>query len=129
MSAGIVTVFGQAAAERLMVDACTISRVGVAFTNPDTGEQTKTSIPIYVGKCQVKSLSGASPTEPGEAHLLLLTLKLHIPVSATGVRPGDIVAITDATHDPELVGRTFAVKDLAHKTYATSRRLGVQEVT
>lgn len=129
MSANIVTVFGQATAERDMVDTCTISRETVTHTDPDTGQQVKTSVPIYTGKCRIKSGGGASPTEPGEAHLLLLSLKVHIPVSATGVKPGDIVLVTDATHDPELTGRTFRVKDLNHKTHGTARQLGVQEVT
>lgn len=129
MSAGVATAFGQAAAEQRMADTCTIARESVTFTNPDTGGQILASVPIYAGKCRVQNPGGASPTQPGETHLLLLSLTVHVPVSATGIKPGDIVTITGAAHDPELVGRRFRVKDLFHKTHPTSRRLGVQEVT
>lgn len=130
MSAWIVTADGRAAAEQLMVDECTISRSTVVFTNPDTGQQTKANIPIYVGKCRVQQQTpgSASLSEPGEARLFLLTLSVQIPVSATGVRLGDIVTITGAACDPVLAGRKFRVQALAHKTNATSRRLSVQEV-
>jgi uncharacterized protein DUF6093 len=122
---------GRAAAERLMVDTCTITRSSVAFTDPETGHQVKTTTTVYAGKCriQMQMPGSANASEPGEAYLLMLNLSVQVPASVTGVQPGDIVTVTAAAHDPELVGRTFRVKDLAHKTHATSRRLGVQEVT
>jgi hypothetical protein len=39
------------------------------------------------------------------------------------------VTITTSVNDPDLTGRVFAVNELAHKTEATSRRIGVIEVT
>lgn len=131
MSAGIVTRIGRGAAERLMQDQCTITRTSVTHTDPETGAQIKTIAPVYTGKCriQMQMPGSASAVEPGEAHLLLLSLSVQIPMSVTGVQPGDIVTVTSSVLDAELNGRRFRVKDLGHKTHGTSRRLGVTEVT
>jgi hypothetical protein len=131
MSREIAVVFGRQAAETGMADTCTITRSATTFTNPETGVQTKTLTTVYTGKCRVQAQmpGSAGASEPGEAHLLMLSLSVQIPVSVTGVQPDDVVTITAASMDPELVGRKFRVHDLSHKTHATARRLGVQEVT
>lgn len=127
----ILVAAGRARAESIMVDACTITRVAVVYTSPETGQQTKTTTTVYSGKCRVQMQmpGSAGPNEAGEAHLLMLQLSVQVPVTVTGVEPGDVVTITAASMDPELAGRTFTVKALAFKTHATSRRLAVEEVT
>lgn len=121
---------GRAAAERLMVDQCVVRRVTGTVTDPDTGRVTPTYTSVYEGRCRVQQQHvQARAVEPGEAHLLMLRLEVHLPMSVTGIAAGDEVAITASAHDPDLAGRTFVVRELAHKTHATARRLGVEERT
>jgi hypothetical protein len=49
-------------------------------------------------------------------------------VSVTGLEVGDEVTIT-ASRDPDLIGRAFLVRDLFHKTDASSRRVQLTERT
>lgn len=131
MSAASLIARGQAAAEALMVDACTITRAGTVSTDPDTGVQTTTSTTIYSGKCKVaqRNLEGRDALI-GEAADVLLRIEVHVPVTGTtGLAVGDLVTITTATLDADLSGKTFRVHDLVHKTFLTARRLGVVEVT
>jgi hypothetical protein len=61
--------------------------------------------------------------------LRLLRLELQLPVAGTeGLQDGDIVTMTFAAHDPDLLGRSFTVRDLQFKSDDTSRRIGVSEV-
>lgn len=119
----------QRAAERLMTDTCVIRRQVGEHVGPG-GVVTPQYAQIYAGKCRVQQRAGtARESEPGEAHLLLLRLELHLPVSATGVDAEDRATVTASATDPALVGREFAVRELAHKTLASARRFGVTEVT
>jgi hypothetical protein len=122
---------GRALAETLMVDTCTVTRESAAFTNPDTGQQTISTATVYTGRCKVqhRTSGGARDEDVAEANLLMLRLSVHLPVSATGVRTGDIITVTASVGDAELVGRRFIVRELAHKSMATARRFGVEEVT
>jgi len=122
---------GRAAAEALMVDECEIVRVTGTTTDLETGLVTETTEPVYVGKCRVQQASATAREEsPGEAQMLLVARVLQLPVVASaGVRADDQAAITACALDPGLVGRTFVVRAEFAKTYATSRRLGIEEVT
>lgn len=121
---------GRAAAEALMVDACTIRRATGEAGSDDDGNVAETYEQIYVGKCRVQQTSAqAAQEDVGEDFQLMLRLEVHLPMSVTGLEAGDEVAITASAHDPDLVGRVFLVRDLAHKTYATARRIGVTERT
>jgi len=120
---------GRRAAERLMVDECVIRRRTGETTGPG-GVVTPTYEQLYAGRCRVQQPPvQAQAQEPGEAHVLVLRLEVHVPMPVSGLRVGDEVEITASAHDPDLVGRTFLVHDLAHKTQATARRLGVVERT
>jgi hypothetical protein len=130
MSATSVTLRGQAAAERLMVDACTITRPGTPSTNDTTAVVTSTPSTIYAGKCRVQQqVPVAKPAEVGQAAIWLQRLELQVPMSVTGVQSDDLVTITAAALDPDLVGRTFHIRELGHKTNMTARRLQIEEVT
>lgn len=131
MSVDALLARGRVAAEALMADACTIRRASAPTTDPDSGVVTPTTTTIYSGKCKVQQAQAASNTNPrevGEAYLLLLHLEVHLPVSVTGLDTDDEVTIT-ASNDPDLIGRVFRIRELSHKTYATARRVGVQERT
>ncbi len=117
-------------AERLMVDTCTIRRSVSTSTDPNSGDITPTYATIYGGKCRVQQPSvDARSADAGEAYLLMLRLSVQVPMTVAGVRAGDEVLINSAVFDPDLPGRTFVVRELAHKTHATARRLGVEEKT
>lgn len=124
---------GQAAAEALMTDACLIRRVAGEYTDPATGVVTSTYETVYEGKCRVQQsqLGSSARTErAGEAHLLMVSRVLSLPVAAsTGVRADDQVLMTASAADLGLVGRRFVIRAEAAKSHATARRLGVEEVT
>jgi hypothetical protein len=123
---------GRAAAESLMVDTCTIRHRTGETTDTTTGVVTPTTTTVYTGRCKVQqsTLGAASePRDPGEASVRLVAYAVHLPVAtSTGIRDGDEITITAAGHDPDLVGKVFTVLGTMAKTYATARRLQVQEV-
>ncbi len=130
MSAGIITILGRAAAERDMVDACVIRRRTGETTDPTSGVITPTYTTLYAGKCRVQHQEAQAREETtGQAFLLMLVLRLQLPMTVTGLQVDDEVTITASTYDPDLVGRAFFVRDLMHKTHATSRRVSIQERT
>lgn len=131
MSATALIARGRAAAERLMVDACTIKRVASSTTSLTTGVITPTYTTMYSGKCRIQQRTQglARPHEAGEAHLLLLQMEVHLPMTSAAFQVDDQVTITASALDVDLVGRIFYVRDLFHKTHATARRVSVQERT
>lgn len=130
MSAASVTQAGRIAAERNMVDACTITRQTGTSTDLQTAVVTPTIATIYAGKCRVQghSPSMARPETVGAAYVFQTPFVLQVPMSVTDVRVNDIVTITASVLDPDLPGRTYWVKELAAKTHMTSRRFGIIEV-
>ena len=133
MSAASALLRGRALALSLMVDTCTVTRLDPATTttDPDTGVVTKGFTTIYSGPCKVQRVPRASRTQPvsvGEAEVILSRLELHVPTSAVGILADDIATITASTFDADLVGKVFHVRELAHKSWETARRYGVEEV-
>lgn len=122
----------QAFAEDGMVDSCTIRRrVGGLSVDDFSGTTTPTYLgqDPYQGRCRVQQAKAMATAEDvGEDYLLMLRLELQLPVTVTGLEVGDEVTIT-ASRDPDLIGRTFLVRDLAHKTDASSRRVQITERT
>jgi hypothetical protein len=130
MSAQSATLAGRAAAERLMVDTCTITRVTGGSSDPETGVRTQTTTVVYTGKCRFKMYprSPGRRTDVAEASVVEVDEELQIPMSATGVQVEDIVTVTASALDPALVGRAFRVASQAAKTHATMRRFDLLEV-
>jgi Family of unknown function (DUF6093) len=130
MSATTATLRGRAAAENLMIDACTVQRVTGSATNDTTGVVTPTYSTIYTGKCRVQQVVPiAKPANVGEAAVWLQRLVLQLPMSVVGIQSDDLVTITASVLDGDLVGRTFHVRELGHKTHATARRVQLEEIT
>lgn len=132
MSRASVLARGRAAAEAGMADACTIRRVTGGSSDQTTGVHTKTyaSPDPYSGKCRVQSaLARSQPHDVGEDYVRLLRLQLQLPLTVTGLQVLDEVTITAAAHDQDLVGRTFLISDLMHKTEPTARRVEITERT
>jgi hypothetical protein len=123
---------GRFLAEDLMRDEVTITRAtGSASFDENTGRETAgTPTTVYTGPCRVQRRNVAEQTpEAGERTVTVQDVELHVPVTATGIDVGDLATINSAALDPELVGRRFRVVGLAHKTFATARRLRCEEVT
>ncbi|MFE7869760.1 DUF6093 family protein [Micromonospora humida] len=120
---------GRRAAERLMVDQCTIRRRTGETTGPG-GVVTPTYATVYEGRCRMQQPTGqAREQEAGEASMLLLRFELQLPMSVAGVQADDEVLLVTSVHDPDLAGRDFLVRGLSHKTHAVMRRLQLEEVT
>jgi hypothetical protein len=132
VSAATALARGRAAAQALMVDACTVKRKTGEATDRDSGQTTPTWTTLYTGACRVQQsqLGAAStPADPGEAAVRLVAYELQLPVAGTaGIREGDVATITASALDADLVGRVFTVTGTAHATHKTARRLQVQEV-
>lgn len=122
---------GRAAAEALMVDACTIRRVIAEQTSTVDGTVTREYQSLYTGVCRFQAGAGsvARTEDVGEAYLRLLRVEVQLPMSVTGLEVGDEVTCTASVHDADLPGRRFLIRDLAHKTHATARRIRCEEVT
>jgi hypothetical protein len=56
-------------------------------------------------------------------------LELHVPVTVTGVASDDLVNITASVNDPDLLGRSWHVRELAHKSFQSARRFSMIEIT
>lgn len=132
MSRATVLARGRTAAEAGMADACTIKRLDTgSTTDPDTGYPTSTYTTLYSGKCRVQQQAVvARPHDVAEDEVLIVRFDLQLPVVGTeGLQVNDVVTITAAVNDADLVGRTFDVWELAHKSEATARRIGITERT
>lgn len=130
MSALIAARQGQAAAERNMVDACTVQHL-LGESEGAGGVITATyGAAFYTGKCQVQIKSDAGQgTDVGEAYRIVTRRIVKLPMSVTGVVEGDRITITAAALDAALVGKVYTVRDIEAKTFQTARRLTVLEVT
>lgn len=131
------------AAEDLMVDTCIITRAGEGEGefNEATGQyDAPARVTIYGpdvephrGKCQLQIQSvtnSASSSNAGEREAVVQGDVLKLPVDGTGdVSIGDVAKIVSSTHDPSLVDREFTVSGRHAKSFASARRLPVQEVT
>jgi hypothetical protein len=120
---------GRRAAEDLMVDAVTITRTASVSTNSETGAVTRTPTTVYTGKCKVAINSKtARPDNVAEDQLFLFRVQVQLPTTAVGVQIDDQALITASVNDVELAGRTFAIREIAHGSFITARRLMAEEV-
>lgn len=118
---------GQAAAESLMLDACTVQRV-TGTTEDANGVVTPTYSTVYTGKFKLQASSEQFPSTPqaGQRVWTLITAYAHFPLTATA-DVDDVLTVT-ASVDPANVGRQFRVTANGRKTFATAFRLSVQEI-
>lgn len=129
MSRAALVARAKIAAEKGMVDTCSIRR-GADGGTDGSGNVVTTWTSLYTGRCRVQQSPGqASSQNPGESYQLLLRLEVQLPMSVIGLHVGDEITITAAVRDADLVGRVFLIRDLAHKSDASARRVGVTERT
>lgn len=130
MSAASAARMGRRAAERKMIDECTIRRPGALVTDRVTGKVTKISEVIYTGKCEVqsKNSSTASP-EAGEHSFTVVSRQVKIPANAADVRDGDVVTLDSSVLNDFTVGKEYVVDGFTPDSYDTAARLPVKETT
>lgn len=132
MTATSAVLRGRRAAEKLMVDACSVARITGRTEGPG-GVITNVTTPVYVGKCRLmvrtRERLGGSWQNVGEAQLIISRLELQLPVSAPEVVEGDRVLMTASFLDPLIPGKTFVVRDSMLKSHLTARRITVIEVS
>lgn len=128
---------GQARAESLMTDTCTIKPVDDVVTNPadhptDPGEAVTTYGPAtYIGKCKIQNQRLKYPTEPvaGEHQWTVAPTEVHVPIAGTDAITAGQVVVIDTSVDTQNEGRMFRVRSSDRKTHGTAIRLLVEEVT
>lgn len=123
---------GRAAAEALMVDTCTIRRVTGTTTNTTTGVVTPTYSTVYSGPCKLQESGGlpreANPTP--SAPVLMVYRQLHLPVATSGgVRANDLATMDTCANDAGMVGKVLVIRGERGKSWATARRLDVEQAT
>lgn len=113
-----------------MRDTCRVRRP-TGTTTDDDGNVVKTYGPdLYSGKCRFQQPNAQSAqADVGEDFQLLLRMEVHLPMSVVGLQAGDEVDATGSETDPDLPGRSFVVRDLAHAADKTARRVGLTERT
>ena len=129
MSAADAVLAGRREAEALMVDACTIERPGEPVTDPDTGNVTDSTTPVYSGKCRVQSKdsSVATPDVAG-ASFVVVSRQVHIPAGVADVKNGDVIMVTASLLNPFGGGKQYRVEGFTPDSYETAARIPVKEL-
>ena len=112
-----------------MLESCTVERSSGAVTNPDTGKVYPALSTVYTGPCKIQqTLAQSSNPVAGEHRFTVQDTRWDTPVSAGPFMVGDVVTVTGAVLDAQLVGRVFRVVETFHKSGATAQRTRVEEV-
>lgn len=110
-----------------MVDTCTIVELGA----PETDDEGNVTIPgtvVYSGMCAVATYEPYEQTsEAGGAVSVVQRYRVKVPAEAFVPEVGQVVEVTAARYDANLVGRQYRVEGLLHKSQATAYRLLVDE--
>lgn len=132
MSLASVTRAGRRAAEALMADTVTVSSLtGDTTLDETTGREVPETVVKFTSKCKVQARGlAARESEVGGRIATEVRYELHLPVDAAPVEVDDLCQITDVgdLSDTQLLGRTFRVVSPVAKSYATARRIDVEEV-
>jgi hypothetical protein len=129
MSAKAETLRGRRRAEAEMRDTCTVRRAtGATTTDPTTGKVTDVMQTVYSGKCKFKvGIYATRNVSAGEALWVESKPQLHLPMSATGVRVGDVATIDTSELDPDLPGTVVRIDGPSHGSHLTARRFSCTE--
>ena len=123
---------GQEFAEDRMIDEVDIYHYdGITY---DSGTQTDVKAYTFAFRttCKFARLAQFTPDvqteEAGEATFVTSKSSLHVPVGAPRTSVDDKAICVTANGDPALLGREFRITGPADKTYATARRLPIEEI-
>ena len=121
---------GRINAEALMTDALELQRPTGEYVRDSDGNTVPEMVTVWTGPGKVQSQqSYPSQPEVGGGTITLAIFEVHIPVCASA-RPlvDDVFYVVDS-RDMALVGSRFRVRVDPSKTWRTSRRYNVEEVT
>lgn len=97
--------------------------------NPDGTYPTQPGELKYAGPGKVQTTDTmGDPADAGERLAMVTRFEVHLPMSAPAAAVDDVWTPTASAGDSELVGKRFRIASLVHKSYATARRLAVEEV-
>lgn len=116
-------------AESLMTDTCTITRGAASpVLNESTGKYDTPGSTVYSGKCRVRSgNTQASGRDAGDAFALVNRTTVSVPVGSAAFVTGDLVTLTDAPLNPQLIGARFKVLSVSDQSQPTALRLECEE--
>ena len=121
---------GRINAESLMTDSLELQRPTGEYVRDSDGNTVPETVTVWTGPGKVQSQqSYPSQPEVGGGTITLAIFEVHIPVGASA-RPlvDDVFHVVDS-RDMALVGSRFRVRVDPSKTWRTSRRYNVEEVT
>jgi hypothetical protein len=131
MSAARVVARGRLAAERLMIDTCSVSYpTGATVWNEASGRDVPVYAVDFESPCQFQSTALVTEdADVGARREVVDKVTLKLPVTAPQVRTDALVECLTVglISDPRLVGRKFLVGAPFNKTYATATRLELKE--
>lgn len=113
----------QAAAERLMLDRCTVTRQsGELVEDPETGREGYASQTVYSGRCKVQTYEAYEATPEAGGHTYTKQrYRVDVPVSAGPFTAGDVVTVVGYRHPFRVVGEM-------DKTHLSAQRLSVDMI-
>ena len=114
----------------VLLDECTITRLGEPSFNPSTGLYTTPETSVFTGACHMSPFTGARTLDEEFGGEIVVTrnYSLKLPWTASTVRREDKVVITSSA-DPGLVGRVFRVDQVDAETHQMSRRIICEAIT
>lgn len=123
---------GRARALELMTDTCTVRRAGAPSTDGTTGVVTPSWTTLYSGICRVQETGSIGGNEPADVAAVdsayTATMIVTLPMSATGIRPGDQISMGTSEFDTDLPSRVMTIVRVQHKSHATARRLWAEDL-
>lgn len=121
---------GRVNAEALMTDSLELQRPTGEYVRDEGGNTVPEMVTVWSGPGKVQSQqSYPSQPEVGGGTITLAIFEVHIPVGAdVSPRVDDVFYVVDS-RDMALVGSRFRVRVDPSKTWRTSRRYNVEEVT
>lgn len=132
MTVTSATLAGRTAAERIMLDACTITdaAAGQVYDPATDSYVTPPGAVRYTGPCKVTSRDNADrQVEAGAETVSLWPVVVSVPMTVVGVEVDDVVTVTASALDPGLVGARFRVRQVPSGSFLTARRLGAEVQT
>jgi hypothetical protein len=114
----------------LFRSTCTITRSTPGTFDENTGEiASGTPATIYSGPCLVRSqMWQGSDTQTGQEEVRYRSARLKLPPD-TAIEKDDVVTVTTAQNDPDLVGRVFRITDVLRDDWQIVRVAILEETT
>jgi hypothetical protein len=112
-----------------MLDECVITRAGAApVFNEVTGQYVDTPSTVYLGRCRVQSSGvAAANRDAGDQFIIANRVVVAVPVGTTGLAKDDLVTITSAAFNPQILNAEYRVRSIEDKSQATAVRLQCEE--